>query len=91
MIDNPNEGVPMDCRECAGSGGVEFDHTGTNDCPDCKGTGKRIAVYNARISQYEVSDECKLFCRWVDETYPGHPSMFERLRRECLEPERKAT
>lgn len=44
-------------------------------------------VKRLRIYWHEISDECKLFCCWVDETYPGHPSMFERLRRECLEPE----
>jgi hypothetical protein len=45
-------------------------------------------VKRLRIFWHEVSDESKLFCRWVDETYgDSHPSMFERLRRECLAPE----
>jgi hypothetical protein len=41
-------------------------------------------VKRLRIHWHEVSDECKLFCREVDERYGAdHPSMYERLRREC--------
>lgn len=43
-------------------------------------------VKRLRIRWHELSDECKLFCRWVDETYgASHPSMYERLRLECGE------
>lgn len=45
-------------------------------------------VKRLRIHWHEISDECKLFCREVDKKY-GHnrPSMYERLRRECLQGE----
>lgn len=51
----------------------------------CRGGHENVK--RLRIYWHELTDECKLFCRWVDETYPGHESMYERLRRECLEPE----
>jgi hypothetical protein len=57
--------------------------------PLCRGGHENVK--SLRIYWHEVSDECKLFCRWVDETYPGHSSMFQRLRKECLvELEREA-
>jgi len=41
-------------------------------------------VKRLRIHWHELSDECKLFCRWVDEQYgDSHPSMYERLKLEC--------
>jgi hypothetical protein len=41
-------------------------------------------VKRLRIHWHELSDECKLFCQEIDERYgDNHPSMFERLRREC--------
>lgn len=42
-------------------------------------------VKRLRIHWHELSDECKLFCQWVDKRYgDSHPSMYERLKRECL-------
>jgi hypothetical protein len=43
-------------------------------------------VKRLRIHWHELSDECKLFCREIDERYgSNHPSMYERLRLECGE------
>lgn len=54
--------------------------------PLCRGGHE--GVKRLRLYWHEVSDECKLFCREVDERYGhNHPSMYERLRRECLQDE----
>jgi hypothetical protein len=50
--------------------------------PLCRGGHENVK--RLRIHWHEVSDECKLFCQWVDDRYgANHPSMYERLRREC--------
>lgn len=50
--------------------------------PLCRGGHE--SVKRLRIHWHEVSDECKLFCRSVDERYgDSHPSMYERLKLEC--------
>jgi hypothetical protein len=54
--------------------------------PLCRGGHENVK--RLRIYWHEVTDACKLFCREIDERYgDDHPSMYERLRRECLEPE----
>jgi hypothetical protein len=50
--------------------------------PLCRGGHENVK--RLRIHWHEVSDECKLFCRGVDERYgANHPSMYERLKHEC--------
>jgi hypothetical protein len=50
--------------------------------PLCRGGHENVK--RLRILWHEVSDACKLFCRWVDDTYgDSHPSMYERLKLEC--------
>jgi hypothetical protein len=50
--------------------------------PLCRGGHENVK--RLRIHWHEVSDECKEFCREVDERYgDNHPSMVERLRLEC--------
>ncbi len=50
--------------------------------PVCRAYHEALENRSEVIAWHELDDEAKIFCRRIDEQYPGHQSMYERLKLE---------
>lgn len=50
--------------------------------PVCRAYHEALENRSEVIAWHELDDEAKLFCKRIDERYPGHQSMYERLKLE---------